>query len=253
MLKTLFATTALASVIAWGAQAQSQTEPETEPPVNQMAPAADEDAGAAPMEADTADTEMAPADAGTDTEMAQPEAPAAPEADTEMAQPEAPAAPEADTDMAQPETPPEPDTDVAQPETAPATGTDTEMAEPEAPATAEPATEMAEPATPPLDEGWSQVDVATISADTLIGTDIRTYDQETVASVEDVMMTADGMVEGVVARFGGFLGFGENTVLLNMDEVSVVQDADGNVVVLTNLTPDALKDRPEYVPEDQQG
>ena len=128
---------------------------------------------------------------------------------------------------------------------------DTEMA----PADTEADTQMAEPAAPalPLDEGWSQVDVATISADMLIGTDIRTYDQETVAAIEDVLMTADGKVESVVARFGGFLGFGENTVLLTMDEISVVKDADENVVVLTNLTPEALKDRPEYVPEDGTG
>ena len=129
------------------------------------------------------------------------------------------------------------------------------MAQPEAPAHAGSRHEMAQPASPapPLEEGWSQVDVATISADMLIGTDIRTYDQETVATVEDVLMTADGKVENVVARFGGFLGFGENTVLLGMEEISVVKDADGNVVVLTNLTPDALKERPEYVPEDDQG
>ena len=70
--------------------------------------------------------------------------------------------------------------------------------------------------------GLEPVDLATISPDTLIGADIRTYDQETVASVEDVLMTADGKVENVVARFGGFLGFGETTVLLTPDEIAVV-------------------------------
>jgi hypothetical protein len=104
---------------------------------------------------------------------------------------------------------------------------------------------------PPLEEGWSQVDMATVSADTLIGTDIRTYDQEDIAAVEDVLMTPDGQVESVVARFGGFLGFGENTVLLSMDEINVVQDADGNMAVLTDLTPEALKDRPEYEAEEE--
>lgn len=197
MLKTLFATTALATMMAWGVQAQSQAEPDSTPPVDHMAPSAEEDAGTtAPIVPETADSEMmAPA-----------------EADTDMAQPEAPAAPE----------------------------TGSEMAEPASPAL-------------PLDEGWSQVDVATISADMLIGADIRTYDQETIATVEDVLMTPEGTVEDVVARFGGFLGFGENTVLLGMDEISVVKDADGNVAVLTNLTPEALKERPEFIPEDQQG
>jgi hypothetical protein len=101
---------------------------------------------------------------------------------------------------------------------------------------------------PALQEGWTAVDLATISADALIGTDIRTYDQDTVASVEDALMTPDGKVESVVARFGGFLGFGETTVLLAMDEITVVKDPDENVFVLTNLTPEALKERPQYTP-----
>jgi hypothetical protein len=113
-----------------------------------------------------------------------------------------------------------------------------------APAPDAPASGMA--AEPTLEEGWSQVDIASISTDTLIGTDILTHDRETVASVQDVILGADGRGESVVARFGGFLGFGENTVLLAMNEVSFVQDAEGEVVVLTSLTPEALKDRPEY-------
>ena len=201
MLKTLLATTAIATMMSWSVQAQN-------------APAAEDQNASPPMIENHMDGDTAPADEGV--------APAADEStDSQMA----PAEPDtADSQMA----PAEPDT------------ADTEIA---------PATDMAQqPAAP---EGWSPVDMATISADTLIGTDIRTYDQDTVASVEDVLMTADGQVESVVARFGGFLGFGENTVLLNMDEISVVKDADGNVAVLTNLTPEALKDRPEYTPDEQ--
>ena len=41
-----------------------------------------------------------------------------------------------------------------------------------------------------LPEGWTPVDLATVSPDTLIGADIRTYDEDTVASVEDVLMSA---------------------------------------------------------------
>ncbi len=228
MLKTLLATTAIATMMTWSVQAQTAPAAEdqnasppmienhmdgdTTPADEGVAPAADEstDSQMAPAEPDTADSQMAPAEPDT--------------ADSQMA----PAEPDtADSQMAP-----------ATPETA-----DTEMA----PA----ATDMAQqPAAP---EGWSAVDMATISADTLIGTDIRTYDQDDIASVEDVLMTPDGQVESVVARFGGFLGFGENTVLLSMDEISVVKDADGNVAVLTNLTPDALKDRPEYKADDAQG
>lgn len=234
MLKTLFATTALASMLALGANAQTAPAAEEEnasPPMieNHMdgdtAPA-DDTGTAAPITPDTADSEMAPAE-GTDPAMAQdPAAPAADEASPDVAQDPAVPATDAESDMAQEPAAPATDTDV-----------DTDMAQ--------------DPMSPTLEEGWSQVDMATISADTLIGTDVRNYDQESIATVDDVLMTPEGQVENVAARFGGFLGFGENTVLLTMDEISVVQDADGNVVVLTNLTPDALKDRPDYEADTQ--
>ena len=97
-----------------------------------------------------------------------------------------------------------------------------------------------------MQEGWTKVDVATISTDTLIGADIRSYDNQNIASVQDVLLAPDGKVDNVVARFGGFLGFGETTVLLTTNEITVVKDADDKVFVLTSLTPEALKDRPEY-------
>jgi cellulose biosynthesis protein BcsQ len=42
-------------------------------------------------------------------------------------------------------------------------------------------------------------------------------------------------------------GAGKTTVLLTMDEINVVQDADGRNFVMTDLTPDGLQGRPEYV------
>jgi hypothetical protein len=61
-----------------------------------------------------------------------------------------------------------------------------------------------------------------------------------------VLMTPDGAVENIVATFGGFLGFGSNTVLLTLDEIEVMQDEAGNFVVQTSLTPEALEGRPDY-------
>ena len=49
-----------------------------------------------------------------------------------------------------------------------------------------------------------------------------------------------------MAQFGGFLGFGSNTVLLTMDEIEVLQDEAGNIVVQTSLTPESLEGRPDY-------
>jgi hypothetical protein len=99
---------------------------------------------------------------------------------------------------------------------------------------------------PPLEEGYSEVDVTTLSADDLIGTAIQTHDDQSVANISDVILSDQGQVENVVAEFGGFLGFGARTVLLTMDDIDVLQDPNGNLVVRTDLTPEALETRPDY-------
>jgi hypothetical protein len=167
MRRTLLATTAIASMLAFGAAAQQAADP-ADAPAEAVEPAAPATPGVAPD-----------ADAGMDT--AQP-APGA-----------APAAP--DTELGTVLTPVEP---------------------------------------------------GDISADTLIGASIQTMDGENIASIEDVLVSADGMVENVVAQFGGFLGFGSNKVLLTMDEIEVMHDEAGNIVVQTALTPESLEGRPEY-------
>lgn len=135
--------------------------------------------------------------------------------------------------------------DAVMPETAGEAGP--EAAETEAPATADVAGEAtAEREGWGLEEGWTRLDWNTVSTDSLIGSEIRNLEGESVATVGDVLLSADGMVESVVARFGGFLGFGETTVLLSMDEVDIVEDADGNALVRTNLTPDLIEGRPQY-------
>ncbi len=97
-----------------------------------------------------------------------------------------------------------------------------------------------------IPEGWVEVDPTMVSAETLIGADIKTYDGETVASVDDVLLTEDGKVENVAATFGGFLGFGSDTVLLSMEELDIIKDPNEAIEVLTTLTPESLEGREPY-------
>jgi hypothetical protein len=219
MLKTLFATSATVALLAFGAQAQEQPG----------------SSDAATPQPPRVEPEMAPESPMVEGS----EAEATGETSPNPTVAEDPAQPApANTMAADPAEPAPADTMAADPAEVPA---DTMAQEPAAPAGE----------TLTLEEGWSEVDVATISTDTLIGADVRTYDQERIAAIDDVILTPDGQVENLVARFGGFLGFGESTVLLTMDEVRVVSDADGNMVVLTDLTPEALKDRPAYEAEEE--
>lgn len=131
--------------------------------------------------------------------------------------------------------------------------TATDPAAPAAPAPMPmaPAVEPATPAAPldpmaPTASGYTTVDMATLSADQLIGANVIDGADETIASVDDVLI-ANGAVDGIVAKFGGFLGFGSNTVLLTMNEVEAVRDANGTLALRSSLTPEAIEARPEFV------
>jgi hypothetical protein len=221
MLKSLLATTALASALAAGAYAQTAADPVIE----DEGPAAE-----------------APAEVKPDAQTAQdPEA----SHDTDMV--EDPAAPEADT-AADPAATPESETAED-----PAVMPESEAAEdpaamPEADTAQDPSLAPADPSVA-AEPVLTPIEDAAVSADTLIGANIQTPEGENIATVNDVLLTPDGAVESVVAQFGGFLGFGSTTVLVTMDEIDVYEDEAGNIVVQSSLTPEALEGRPEYVPE----
>ncbi|MBP7241489.1 PRC-barrel domain-containing protein [Amaricoccus sp.] len=115
------------------------------------------------------------------------------------------------------------------------------------PAPLAPAADPMAPAADPLaPEGFTTVELSTISTDQLIGTNLVNHNDETIATVGDVLITDNNEVEGVVATFGGVLGFGANKVLLEPDEVQVLQDSTGALIVRTNLTPESIENRPVY-------
>lgn len=96
-------------------------------------------------------------------------------------------------------------------------------------------------------EDWNPVGIETVSADALIGADIRSnVDDSQIGTVGDVVLAGDGAVEGIVAEFGGFLGFGRDRILLGTDDVEIFQDTEGRTLVRTSLTQEALEGMPAY-------
>jgi hypothetical protein len=207
MLKTFLASTAIASLVAFGAYAQENPDASSH-----------EDAAG--------ENQMAPANSPT------------PEAGDDAVLPEAGQTVE-DPAAATPDAAGEEGMAPMQAQEEPAAPAGEDMAPMQA------QEQPAAPAGTPAEE-YTEVDAATLSADDLIGTSIQTFDDQTVATVNDVILNADGKVENVVAEFGGFLGFGARTVLLTMDDIEVLKDPSDNLVVRTDLTPEAIETRPDY-------
>ena len=79
-----------------------------------------------------------------------------------------------------------------------------------------------------VDENYQPVDMAQLTADQIIGADVRNAGRRGGRDrSSDLILGADGKAESVAAKFGGFLGFGSNTVLLNLDEVEFMQNDAG--------------------------
>lgn len=71
-------------------------------------------------------------------------------------------------------------------------------------------------------------------------------DAETVGDVNDIIMTPDGRAVAVIAGVGGFLGIGEKEVAVSIDELAWQTDADGDQVLVGDLTKEELENAPAF-------
>lgn len=92
-----------------------------------------------------------------------------------------------------------------------------------------------------------------LTADSLIGMDVRNPQDEKVGQIEDLVLDSDMKVVGVVVSVGGFLGMGKHDVALSRDQVQIAASGDRNARVATvSMTKDQLKAAPEFKTLDQQ-
>jgi hypothetical protein len=68
---------------------------------------------------------------------------------------------------------------------------------------------------------------------------------ERIGSIHNIVMSADGQLEGIVAEVGGFLGIGDKFVLLTGEDAKLVPN-EGAYDLVTSYTSDELTDLPEY-------
>jgi hypothetical protein len=68
---------------------------------------------------------------------------------------------------------------------------------------------------------------------------------QNVGEIEDIVFTADGMIEGVVAEVGGFLDIGDKHVHISLSDVQLMPIDDGTYALVTNYTKDQLMEMPD--------
>ena len=97
-----------------------------------------------------------------------------------------------------------------------------------------------------LQEGYQRVSSDLITADDLQGANVYGANNESVADVNEVLMTPAGKVEKIVVNVGGFLGMGARSIALDVNDVDIQKDAKDDVRVYIPMTEEELRKMPEY-------
>ena len=87
-------------------------------------------------------------------------------------------------------------------------------------------------------------------ASKLIGTTMSNVLGETVGSVEDIVIDADGKVVAVMVSVGGFLGLGETTVAIGLRHLIITHADLEHLEVKTSLSRKAIEQAAALEPKD---
>ena len=94
----------------------------------------------------------------------------------------------------------------------------------------------------------TEMDLGRVSVDQIIGTEVRNLQDERLGDIDDIVVT-DGQLEHVVLSRGGFLGFGEDHVVVPWEELSATP---GLNLFLLDVSEQVLEQAPQ-VPGDVRG
>ncbi|MFS8145499.1 PRC-barrel domain-containing protein [Rhizobium sp. BR 249] len=86
-----------------------------------------------------------------------------------------------------------------------------------------------------------------VSANTYIGQSVYNANNESIGSVNDLILKKDGGIVAAIVGVGGFLGIGEKDVAVPMEKITIAQNTqDGSVKLTTDETAESLKAAPEF-------
>lgn len=86
-----------------------------------------------------------------------------------------------------------------------------------------------------------------ISAKTYIGQSVYNGENESIGSINDLVLLKQGGVVAAVVGVGGFVGIGQKNVAVPFDKITATQNVeDGSIKLTTTETADALKAAPEF-------
>jgi sporulation protein YlmC with PRC-barrel domain len=102
------------------------------------------------------------------------------------------------------------------------------------------------PKTPVTGQIMTQSEEMILARD-LIGQTVLAPDNAKIGNISDLVLSKDGKtVEGFVIGVGGFLGIGERSVALKMDQLKVAPQPDGTVKLTSDIKKDDVANAPAF-------
>ena len=98
-----------------------------------------------------------------------------------------------------------------------------------------------------FDDNYAMLDVEERTAERLIGAEVYDSTGANIGNVDDVLLGDGAQVTGILVDVGGFLGLGEHTVNLPLDQAEIGwNEGNNDVRVLVTVTAEELEAMPEY-------
>lgn len=110
----------------------------------------------------------------------------------------------------------------------------------------------AQVAAPPNDgmmayDGYTAATPEALTADALTGATVYDATDENVGEIGELILGSDGQITNVVVDVGGFLGMGEKHVSLNLSELQILRNDNGDDLrVYVSQTKEQLEAMPDY-------
>jgi len=96
-------------------------------------------------------------------------------------------------------------------------------------------------------EGYMTADIDDLTTEDLTGARVYGPADEDVGEISELLMSTDGKLERAVIDVGGFLGMGERSVAVTMDELQIMRTDDGDDLrVYIDSSQDVLEQLPVY-------
>ncbi|WP_420391341.1 PRC-barrel domain-containing protein [Acuticoccus sp.] len=92
----------------------------------------------------------------------------------------------------------------------------------------------------------------TYLASTMMDAVIMNAADEEIGDVNDMVLGADGQVEGVVIGVGGFLGVGEKNVAIELSRLEISEEENGELTFMLDATAEELEAAPAFVTAEEE-